>query len=73
MELNGAGAEPAHIYHPGTSIFVAYKAIFKHLDILQKVSTANHRTGIPYMKLSEGYKEWKKLKKYNREKATISY
>jgi len=70
MELNGAGAEPAHIYQPGTTILVAYKAIFKHLSILQKISAVNHQKGIRYMSLSEGYKEWRKLSDYNKKKTT---
>ena len=48
MELNGANSEPAHIYDPKTSLIDAYKAIFKHWNILFDISTANHKEGIKY-------------------------
>ena len=48
MELNGANSEPAHMYDPNTSLVDAYKAIFKHWNILFDISTANHKEGIKY-------------------------
>ncbi len=68
MELNGAGSEPGHIYHPGTSLWTAYKAIFFHLDVLLRISKQNHRLGIPYMTLKEGLSEIQKLRAYNKVK-----
>jgi hypothetical protein len=61
LELNGAGAEPAHIYHPGYSYFKGIASLLFHWKILYKISRANHRKGIPYMR----YNEWRKLKKRN--------
>ena len=68
LELNGAGSEPGHIYHPGTSIWVAYRDIFHHLNVLLKISRENHRLGVPYMSFREGLKEIKRLRAYNRVK-----
>ncbi|MCG8318576.1 MAG: hypothetical protein MI921_03675 [Cytophagales bacterium] len=68
MELNGAGSEPGHIYHPGTSIWIAYRDIFHHLEVLLKISKENHRLGVPYMTLATGIREIKKLRAYNRLK-----
>lgn len=68
MELNGAGSEPGHIYHPGTSIWSAYRDIFHHLKVLFEISKENHRLGVPYMSLSEGIREIKKLRAYNKLK-----
>ncbi len=70
MELNGAGAEPAHIYQPGFSILTAYKVLFQHWKTLFKISRANHRLGIPYLSLREGWKEYQKVRNYNKTKAT---
>ncbi|MBI1183675.1 hypothetical protein GC194_05365 [bacterium] len=34
LELNGLNSEPAHIYHPGTKLFDAYREVKKHFDII---------------------------------------
>lgn len=62
MELNGAGAEPAHIYHPGFSLFQAYEVLFKHWKVLGKISRANHKKGIKYMTMAEAKEIWARVK-----------
>ncbi len=69
LELNGAGAEPAHIYHPGYSLWQAYKVLFHHFHVLYQISIINHRAGAPYMNLKE-YLAMQKLLKAYRQKAT---
>lgn len=54
IELNGAGSEPTHMYDPAHSIFFAWKEIIRHWILLWKISRANHKKGIPYMRFSEG-------------------
>ena len=54
MELNGAASEPAHIYHPGFPISKGYSALFKHWKMLYRISKANHKKGVPYLKFREG-------------------
>ncbi|HXA02440.1 MAG TPA: hypothetical protein VNW99_10660 [Cytophagaceae bacterium] len=66
MELNGAGAEPAHIYHPHSSLLLAYKALFSHWRMLYEVSKQNHKHGIPYMSFSEARKKYKEVKEYQK-------
>ncbi|PWJ42971.1 ATP-grasp domain-containing protein [Sediminitomix flava] len=61
MELNGAKAEPAHIYHPNFPINKAYKTLFKHWNILGKISAENHKNGVEYMSFKEG---WEELRRY---------
>jgi len=63
LELNGAGAEPAHIYQPGFSLLEAYRVLFHHWRVLYKISRENHRRGIRYMTLSEAVAAWKRSKK----------
>ncbi|HSZ72148.1 MAG TPA: hypothetical protein VK750_05690, partial [Cytophagaceae bacterium] len=53
MELNGAGSEQGHIYHPGFSFFTALKTILRQWRILFEISVENHQRGIPYMTLKE--------------------
>jgi len=55
MELNGAASEPAHIYHPGFSLFTAYKVLFYHWRKLYEIGVANHKLGIPYLAPSIGW------------------
>ena len=61
MELNGAGSEPAHIYHPGSSLWSAYKVIFHHWKVLFKISVANHKLGVPYLSFKEGWATYRKI------------
>lgn len=65
VELNGCGAEPAHIYHPGSSFWVALRTLFVHVSNLYRISVINHSKGVPYLSFSEGraiYKKFKALK-----------
>ncbi len=62
VELNGAGAEPGHIYQPGYSIFKAWKVLFFHWKILYQISIQNHRKGIPYMSFAEAKKKYKEIR-----------
>lgn len=64
LELNGCGAEPAHIYHPGASLFKAYKVLFYHFKVIYEISLANHRKGVPYMTLKEFISMYKLQKEY---------
>jgi hypothetical protein len=65
MELNGCGAEPAHIYQPGASIFAAWKTLFNHWKTLYEISRENHKNGVAYLGVSKGlaiFKNFKKIK-----------
>jgi hypothetical protein len=53
MELNGAGSEQGHIYHPGFSFFTAVKTILQQWQILFEISVENNRRGVQYMTLKE--------------------
>lgn len=69
VELNGCGAEPAHIYQPGSSLWEAIDVLILHWKNMYRVSTENHERGVPYLSLKEGreiYRKFKTLKK-NRQ------
>jgi len=66
LELNGAGSEPSHIYHPGFPLSSAYSVIFHHLNVLYKISKMNKKRGIPYMSFIEGMKMVKKIRNYKK-------
>lgn len=63
MELNGCGAEPAHIYHPGASLFRAWKTLFVHWKTMYRISVQNHKRGVPYLSVKEGISIFNKFKK----------
>lgn len=65
VELNGCGAEPAHIYDPSNSFFSAMGELFTHVRRMYDISVANHKRGVPYLSFAEGkriYKEFKSLR-----------
>lgn len=62
VELNGCGAEPSHIYHPGASIVQAVKDLFIHWRTIFVISMANHKKGTPFLSLREGIAIYKKFK-----------
>ena len=66
LELNGAGSEPSHIYHPGFPLSSAYSVIFHHLSVLYRISKMNKQRGIPYMSFREGMKMVKKIRVYKK-------
>lgn len=68
LELNGAGSEPAHIYHPGFPLVQAYKDIIHHLKVLAQISIINRKKGVKYYSFREGIKEVLRIRKYNKQK-----
>jgi hypothetical protein len=62
MELNGCGAEPAHIYHPGFSLLEAWRVLFRHWRYIYRIGAENHARGVPYLTLKEGNVFYKKFK-----------
>ncbi|MEQ8714446.1 MAG: hypothetical protein RIC80_15615 [Cyclobacteriaceae bacterium] len=66
MELNGAGAEPGHVYNPGNSLLSAYRDIIFHLDLLADISIENMRLGVKPMGLKEGLSFLRSIRLYNR-------
>jgi hypothetical protein len=62
LELNGAGAEPAHIYHPGFSFIEAQKVLMQHFKMLFDAAMANQQIGVPFMSY-QSYKQTKQLEK----------
>lgn len=64
MEVNGCGAEPAHIYQPGSSLYEGINVLITHWRNLYQISKENHERGVAYLTLREGrqiYKHFKSL------------
>ena len=62
VELNGCGAEPAHIYHPGASLWEGVGDLIRHWKNLYKISRQNHERGVPYLSFREGRKIFNRFK-----------
>ncbi len=59
LEVNGCGAEPAHIYQPGFSLWEAYGVLFKHWKNLYRISLQNHKRGVRFTSFMEGLEIFK--------------
>lgn len=62
LELNGCGAEPAHIYHPGYSIFKAVSVLLVHWRNIFLIAQENANRGISFVPFSEARTYYKKFK-----------
>jgi hypothetical protein len=62
MELNGCGAEPAHIYEPGYSLTKAVGVLFRHWRNIYIVASQNHSRGVPYISFKDGVTYYRKFK-----------
>ncbi|MEO5681484.1 MAG: hypothetical protein ABIQ88_02520 [Chitinophagaceae bacterium] len=67
IELNGAGSEPTHMYDPRHSIFFAWKEIVRHWIILWRISSINHKKGIPYLSQKQGMQMMKDNKVFEQK------
>ncbi len=47
LEVNGVSAESAHIYHPGTPLWVGYRAMFRQWSLAFDIGAAHARAGAP--------------------------
>lgn len=62
MELNGCGAEPAHIYQPSFPLGKAIGVLYKHWKDIYRISMENHRRGVNFTSLKEGIEMYRKFK-----------
>lgn len=72
LELNGAGAEPGHIYQPGYPLLKAYQTIIWHLDTLAQISIANRYKGVKYWGFKAGLAKMKSVRSYNQQLESVS-
>jgi RimK-like ATP-grasp domain len=62
MELNGCGAEPAHIYQPGYSLRKAISVLFTHWKNIFIIAHENAKRGVPYTPFKEAMLNYRKFK-----------
>jgi hypothetical protein len=61
IELNGCGAEPAHIYHPNASLWTGIRDLISHWQNMYRISRENHERGVEYISFSEGRAVYRKF------------
>lgn len=62
MELNGCGAEPAHIYDSDFSLWKACRVLIEHWKYIFKIARVNRRMGIPYVSHRDAIAYYRKFK-----------
>lgn len=62
MELNGCGAEPAHIYDPGYSLRMAMAVLFQHWKNIFLIARDNTKRGATYTSWADAIKYYRKFK-----------
>jgi hypothetical protein len=62
LELNGCGAEPAHIYQPGFPLFRGIKVLLEHWRNIFLIAKGNAERGFTYTTVSEAQQHYKKFK-----------
>lgn len=72
IEVNGAGAEPTHMYDPRNSLFDAWREIIRHWRILGRISRMNHKRGHRYLSFKEGVQMFKEDKMWSQKLAAMS-
>jgi hypothetical protein len=67
IELNGAASEATSIYDSRTSLFDAYRTLFRQWNLVFAIGAANRKRGSMPTKLSVLWHEWRR---YSRLAAT---
>lgn len=62
IELNGCGAEPAHIYDPSFSFWVAVRVLIIHWHTIFSIARENKKLGIQYTGFREAWALYRKFK-----------
>lgn len=62
LELNGCGAEPAHIYQPGFSFWKAVGVVLLHWKYIFDIARENSQKGIVYLTYAEAKVYYQKFK-----------
>jgi hypothetical protein len=70
LEVNGAGAEPAHIYEPGFSFFKAQLTIARHFKMMYRAARENNKNGVAYMSYKD-FKDTQRLEKEYKSKVSL--
>lgn len=63
LELNGCGAEPAHIYQPGYSFWKAVYEMILHWRSIYTIALENRKRGVPFLSFQEAKTYYQKFQR----------
>jgi hypothetical protein len=66
VELNGCGAEPAHIYDPNFKLWKAVLVLWRHWRTIFEIARENRRRGVSFTPFKEGEMHYRKFKAATR-------
>jgi hypothetical protein len=66
MEINGVKSEPAHIYDPDYPIWKFYRDLFAQWTTIDRISRANRKAGVPYMRHRTAWRRLQDLRRYHK-------
>ena len=66
VELNGCGAEPAHIYDPDFKFIDAVFVLLRHWKTIFEISMSNHQRGVPFTSFKEGKRHYRNFRNATR-------
>jgi hypothetical protein len=66
VELNGCGAEPAHIYDPDFKLHKAIRVLISHWKNIFEIARENHKLGVKYISHKEARDLYRKFKAATR-------
>jgi hypothetical protein len=67
VELNGCGAEPAHIYDPDFKLFTAIGVLLKHWKNIYRIARENEQRGFRYITFDQARHYFTKFRAATRE------
>ncbi|MFZ1495709.1 MAG: hypothetical protein WAS72_01560, partial [Saprospiraceae bacterium] len=62
LEINGVGAEPAHIYDPNNAVIQNYKDLFQHWKTIYNIAMSQNKKGFQFMTWKEVLQMLRKYK-----------
>lgn len=62
LELNGCGAEPAHIYDKEFTLWKAFHELIRHWDNIFQIALANKARGVEFVTLRDGLEFYRRFK-----------
>lgn len=68
MELNGCGAEPAHIYDPAFPLLKAVSVLINHWTTIFQIAQKNKKAGANYLPLKEAIRHYHNFKEKTQQR-----
>lgn len=64
LEYNGVASDPAHIYDPSIPVWEKYRILYRHWNIMYRISLEQIRKGVPTMRFRDAWNSWQTYRRY---------